>query len=52
VGIVAETTRRVAVGRRADWRDYSMRMPEMARLITNCWICSVPSKGLRRFLSR
>ena len=23
---------------------YSMRMPEMARLITNCWICSVPSK--------
>jgi hypothetical protein len=23
---------------------YSIRMPEMAREITNCWICSVPSK--------
>jgi hypothetical protein len=24
--------------------DYSMRRPEMAREITSCWICSVPSK--------
>ena len=24
--------------------DHSMRMPERARLITSCWICSVPSK--------
>ena len=23
---------------------YSTRRPEMARLITSCWICSVPSK--------
>jgi hypothetical protein len=23
---------------------YSMRRPEIARLITSCWICSVPSK--------
>jgi hypothetical protein len=23
---------------------YSMRRPEMAREITSCWICSVPSK--------
>jgi hypothetical protein len=23
---------------------YSMRKPLMARLITSCWICSVPSK--------
>ena len=23
---------------------YSMRIPEMARLMTSCWICSVPSK--------
>jgi hypothetical protein len=23
---------------------YSMRRPEMARAITSCWICSVPSK--------
>jgi hypothetical protein len=23
---------------------YSMRMPEMARAMTSCWICSVPSK--------
>ena len=27
-----------------------MRMPEMARLITCCWICSVPSKVFRQFL--
>jgi hypothetical protein len=27
------------------WQDpYSNRRPEMARLITSCWICSVPSK--------
>jgi hypothetical protein len=25
-------------------RSYSMRIPEMARLMTSCWICSVPSK--------
>jgi hypothetical protein len=25
-------------------RDYSMRKPEIARLITSSWICSVPSK--------
>ena len=25
-------------------RIYSIRIPEIARLITNCWICSVPSK--------
>jgi len=24
--------------------NHSIRIPEMARLITNCWICSVPSK--------
>jgi hypothetical protein len=23
---------------------YSMRNPEIARLMTSCWICSVPSK--------
>ena len=23
---------------------YSIRKPEIARLITSCWICSVPSK--------
>ena len=27
---------------------YSMRRPEMAREITSCWICSVPSKKCRR----
>jgi hypothetical protein len=23
---------------------YSMRMPDAARAMTSCWICSVPSK--------
>ena len=23
---------------------YTIRSPEMARLMTSCWICSVPSK--------
>jgi hypothetical protein len=27
-----------------DGEDYSMRRPEMARAMTSCWICSVPSK--------
>ena len=26
------------------WNRYSMRRPLMAREITSCWICSVPSK--------
>ena len=29
---------------RRPWFAYSMRRPLMARLITSCWICSVPSK--------
>ena len=31
---------------------YSMRRPEMARAITSCWICSVPSKMSKIFASR
>jgi len=31
---------------------YSMRIPEMARLMTSCWICSVPSKMSWIFASR
>ena len=30
--------------RRAAGQRYSMRKPEIAREITSCWICSVPSK--------
>ena len=29
--------------------DYSMRRPEMARLMTSSWICSVPSKMSKIF---
>ena len=31
---------------------YSIRSPEMARPITSCWICSVPSKMSKIFESR
>lgn len=31
---------------------YSIRRPEMAREITSCWICSVPSKMSKLSQSR
>jgi hypothetical protein len=30
---------------------YSMRIPEMARLMTSSWICSVPSKMSKIFVN-
>ncbi len=38
--------------RRAGPHRYSMRRPEMARAITSCWICSVPSKMSKILASR
>src|SRR5689334_12180256 len=37
---------------RTSRRDYSMRKPEIARLITRGWICSVPSKMSKVLASR
>ena len=34
------------------YRTYSMRRPEIARAITSCWICSVPSKMSKILASR
>ena len=35
-----------------DQLSYSMRRPLMAREITSCWICSVPSKMSKVWISR
>jgi hypothetical protein len=35
---------RVRTWRRSGRRSYSMRRPLIAREMTSCWICSVPSK--------
>jgi len=45
-------TRRSTFGSAATPTTYSMRRPEIARLMTSCWICSVPSKMSKILASR
>jgi hypothetical protein len=52
LAIIASPLRERVVQARDETSSYSIRKPEMARPMTSCWICSVPSKMSKILASR